>query len=58
MEIDESLRSFRVLLGLHKRSEFLKDPKGQQDTVSKVYYCTYKSDRVVQKNGKSIDRLH
>ena len=58
MEIDESLPSFRVLLGLHKWSEFLKDPKGQQDTVSKVYYCTYNSDRVVQKNGKSIDGLH
>ncbi|TBU46648.1 hypothetical protein BD309DRAFT_953572 [Dichomitus squalens] len=51
VEVDESLPSFRVLLGLHKWSEFLKNSKGHEETVSGVYYCTYGSDRDVQKNG-------
>ena len=53
MEIDESLPSFKVLLGLHKWSEFLKEPPPKEaHHVSKVFYCTYNSDRLVQKNGE------
>ncbi|KAI1790386.1 hypothetical protein LXA43DRAFT_1016888 [Ganoderma leucocontextum] len=56
VEVDESLSDFKVLLGLHKWSEFLKDAKGHDNTVSRVYYCTYSSDRIVQKNGwKRVD---
>ncbi|RDX48580.1 hypothetical protein OH76DRAFT_1404490 [Lentinus brumalis] len=57
IEIDESLPDFYQILGAHRWCEFLKQPKDDDAKhVSKVFYCTYKSDRLVQKNGwKRVD---
>ncbi|KAI0700961.1 hypothetical protein C8T65DRAFT_579885, partial [Cerioporus squamosus] len=57
LEIDESLPDFKQILGAHKWSEFLTAPQGDDTKqVSRVFYCTYISDRLVQKNGwKRID---
>ena len=41
------------LLGEHRWSEFLRDPEEiERNGKSSVFYCTYSSDRIVQKNGE------
>ncbi|EIW54089.1 uncharacterized protein TRAVEDRAFT_132006, partial [Trametes versicolor FP-101664 SS1] len=56
IEIDESFPDFKRLLGEHRWSEFLVDPRDEGRYVSKVFYCTYSTDRDVQKNGwKRVD---
>ncbi|KAH9888363.1 hypothetical protein C8Q73DRAFT_655448, partial [Cubamyces lactineus] len=56
VEIDETLPDFKRLLGMHKWSEILVEPKEEARSASKVFYCTWNSDRDVQKNGwKRID---
>ncbi|OSC98475.1 hypothetical protein PYCCODRAFT_1375220 [Trametes coccinea BRFM310] len=56
IEIDETFPEFKRLLGAHKWSEFLVDPGDEAAFVSKIFYCTWNSDRDVQKNGwKRID---
>ncbi|KAI0827749.1 hypothetical protein BC628DRAFT_1317715 [Trametes gibbosa] len=54
IEIDESFPDFKRLLGAHKWSEFLSNPRDDDGFVSKVFYCTFNSDRVVQKNGEHV----
>ncbi|KAH7911330.1 hypothetical protein BJ138DRAFT_1239209 [Hygrophoropsis aurantiaca] len=40
------------ILGEHRWSEFLKNPSDvEKDQVTRVYYCTYNTGRIVQKNG-------
>ncbi|KAI0765710.1 hypothetical protein BD413DRAFT_434205, partial [Trametes elegans] len=53
IEIDEAFTNWKGLLGEHKWSEFLKEPNDVGRFVSKVFYCTYNTDRDVQKTGKS-----
>ncbi|KAI0669447.1 hypothetical protein C8Q78DRAFT_977057, partial [Trametes maxima] len=56
VEVDESFPDFKRVLGEHKWGEFLVEPKDEGGFVSKVFYCTYNSDRDVQKNGwKRVD---
>ncbi|TFK85776.1 hypothetical protein K466DRAFT_494102, partial [Polyporus arcularius HHB13444] len=57
IEIDESLPNLYQILGAHRGCDFLKQPQDDDAKhVSKVFYCTYKSDRLVQKNGwKRVD---
>ncbi|KAI0740792.1 hypothetical protein C8Q76DRAFT_608883, partial [Earliella scabrosa] len=56
LEIDGSMPDFGKILGAHKWSAFLADPGSEGHHVSKVFYCTYNSDRIVQKNGwKRVD---
>ncbi|KAI0657782.1 hypothetical protein C8Q70DRAFT_1073583 [Cubamyces menziesii] len=51
VEIDETLPDFKCLLGMHKWSEILVEPRNEAHFVSRVFYCTWNSDRDVQKNG-------
>ncbi|KAF8262689.1 hypothetical protein EI94DRAFT_1601239 [Lactarius quietus] len=56
MVIIEVLRdfddNFDKLLGLHTWSECLLQPTEEQmDKSSKVFYCTYNTGRLVEKNG-------
>ncbi|KAI0753351.1 hypothetical protein C8Q80DRAFT_1097233, partial [Daedaleopsis nitida] len=56
LELDESMPDFNIILGGHKWADFLVEPGETGKLISKVFYCTYNSDRVVQKNGwKRID---
>ncbi|KAI8970983.1 hypothetical protein BD414DRAFT_426775, partial [Trametes punicea] len=58
IEIDENFPDFKRLLGAHRWSEMLVEPRDEARFVSKVFYCTYHSDRDVQKNGwKRVDVL-
>lgn len=57
IEVDREFDGFDNLLGLHTWSEFLQKPsKEQLDKVSKVFYCTYNTGRLVEKNGSSASR--
>ena len=60
IEVDRDYDSFENLLGLHTWSEFLKKSnKEELDKVSKVFYCTYNTGRIVEKNGLSrIESLY
>lgn len=55
MLIIEVLRDFKDwsrLLGLHRWSEFLRDPTGEERTCeTKIFYCTLSHGREVQKHG-------
>ena len=52
IEVDRDFESFDQLLGLHTWSEFLQNPSEEQlDKVSKVFYCTYNTGRLVEKHG-------
>ena len=52
IEVDRDFESFDRLLGLHTWSEFLQNPSDEQlDKVSKVFYCTYNTGRLVEKHG-------
>ena len=57
IEVDRDFESFDRLLGLHTWSEFLQNPSEEQlDKVSKVFYCTYNTGRLVEKHGLSARR--
>jgi len=57
IEVDRYFDRFDELLGLHTWSEFLLQPtKEQMDKSSKVFYCTYNTGRLVEKNGPSASR--
>ncbi|KAI0800242.1 hypothetical protein C8Q74DRAFT_1214239 [Fomes fomentarius] len=55
-EIDDALRDFDRILGAHKWSAFLEAPGEEGHYETNVFYCTYNSDRTVQKHGwKRVD---
>ena len=55
IEVDRDFDSFDKLLGLHTWSEFLQQPSEEElDKTSKVFYCTYNTGRLVEKNGPSL----
>jgi hypothetical protein len=57
IEVDRDFDSFDRLLGLHTWSKFLQKPSEEQrDKVSKVFYCTYNTGRLVEKHGPSASR--
>ena len=57
IEVDRDFESFDRLLGLHTWSEFLQNPSEEQlDKVSKVFYCTYNTGRLVENYGLSARR--
>ena len=59
IEVDRDFESFDQLLGMHTWSEFLQKPSEEQlDKVSKVFYCTYNTGRLVEKHGLSRSSLH
>lgn len=52
VEVDRDFDRFNELLGSHAWSGFLLRPtKEQIDKFSKVFYCTYNTGRLVEKNG-------
>ncbi|KAH9058216.1 hypothetical protein EDB87DRAFT_1578208 [Lactarius vividus] len=52
IEVDREFDRFDELLGSHAWSEFLLEPSEEQmDKYSKVFYCTYNTGRLVEKNG-------
>ncbi|KAH9174358.1 hypothetical protein EDB89DRAFT_1848967 [Lactarius sanguifluus] len=54
IEVDREFDRFDELLGLHAWSGFLLKPSEEQmDKSSKVFYCTYNTGRLVEKNGPS-----
>jgi hypothetical protein len=58
IEVDRDFKRFDKLLGLHTWAEFLKRPSEEQlDKTSKVFYCTYITGRLVEKNGPSATRV-
>jgi hypothetical protein len=57
IEVDRDFDSFDRLLGLHTWSKFLQKPSEEQlDKVSKVFYCTYNTGRLVEKHGPFASR--
>jgi hypothetical protein len=53
IEVDRSYPHFDRILGEHRWSEFLQNPtQDEKDRVTRVFYCTYNSGRIVQKNGQ------
>jgi len=53
LEIEKSYKGFDSLLGEHRWNEFLSNPSDEErNCVSQVFYCLYKTDREVQKDGK------
>ncbi|KAH9018782.1 hypothetical protein EDB83DRAFT_2232000 [Lactarius deliciosus] len=58
IEVDREFDRFDDLLGLHDWSEFLLEPSEEQkDKFSKVFYCTYNTGRLVERNGLSASRF-
>ncbi|KAH8984208.1 hypothetical protein EDB86DRAFT_163377 [Lactarius hatsudake] len=52
IEVDREFDRFDELLGLHAWRRFLLEPSEEQmDKSSKVFYCTYNTGRLVEKNG-------
>jgi hypothetical protein len=52
LEIERTFDGFRSLLGEHRWDEFLRNPTEEETgKVSQVFYCLYKSNREVQKDG-------
>ncbi|KAI0246474.1 hypothetical protein BJV78DRAFT_149681 [Lactifluus subvellereus] len=53
IEVDRIFDRFQDLLGMHSWSTFLLNPTHWQESgmASKVFYCTYNSGRLVEKNG-------
>ncbi|KAH9018392.1 hypothetical protein EDB85DRAFT_617998 [Lactarius pseudohatsudake] len=52
IEVDREFDRFDDLLGSHAWSGFLLKPSEEQkDKSSKVFYCTYNTGRLVEKNG-------
>ncbi|KAI9568903.1 hypothetical protein HD554DRAFT_2096586 [Boletus coccyginus] len=57
IEITRDYPHFDRILGEHRWSEFLQKPtKEEKGRATQVFYCTYSTGRIVQKNGwKRID---
>ncbi|KIK87928.1 hypothetical protein PAXRUDRAFT_27412 [Paxillus rubicundulus Ve08.2h10] len=57
IEVNRCYSDFDRILGEHRWSEFLQNPtEDEKERVTRVFYCTYSSGRIVQKNGwKRID---
>ncbi|KAG6331622.1 hypothetical protein ID866_7467 [Astraeus odoratus] len=52
IEVNRDYQHFDRILGEHRWSEFLKKPSAEEkDRVTRVYYCTYNTGRMVQKYG-------
>lgn len=52
IEVNRHYAHFDRILGEHRWSEFLQNPtKEENGRVTKVFYCTYNTGRIVQKNG-------
>ena len=52
IEVARGYAGFEKLLGSHKWSEWLKEPRIDEiDRVSKIFWCTYSTAREVEKNG-------
>lgn len=52
IEINRDYAHFDRILGEHRWSEFLQKPtKEESGRVTQVFYCTYNTGRIVQKNG-------
>ncbi|EED84622.1 predicted protein [Postia placenta Mad-698-R] len=53
IEVPRRYPGFSTVLGEHRWSEFLRQPSDEEKTkVSKVFYCTYRSGREVEKYGR------
>ncbi|KAF9237864.1 hypothetical protein BU15DRAFT_48261 [Melanogaster broomeanus] len=53
IEINRDFPHFDRILGEHRWSEFLQKPtQEEKERVTRVFYCTYSTGRIVQKNGK------
>ncbi|KAG8220443.1 hypothetical protein J3R82DRAFT_3137 [Butyriboletus roseoflavus] len=57
IEVNRDYEQFDHILGEHRWSEFLQNPtKEESGRITQVFYCTYSTGRIVQKNGwKRID---
>lgn len=52
IEINRDYPHFDHILGEHRWSEFLQSPtEEEKDQATQVFYCTYNTGRIVQKNG-------
>lgn len=52
IEVNRDYQDFDRILGEHRWSEFLTSPtKEESGRVTQVFYCTYSTGRIVQKNG-------
>lgn len=53
IEVNRGYSHFDRILGEHRWSEFLRNPtKDEKERVTQVFYCTYNTGRIVQKNGE------
>jgi hypothetical protein len=54
IEVDRDFDRFKSLLGMHAWSDFLLKPTREEEgKSSKVFWCTYNTGRLVEKNGRS-----
>lgn len=52
IEVNRDYAHFDRILGEHRWAEFLQKPtKEESGRVTQVFYCTYSTGRIVQKNG-------
>lgn len=55
VEVDRDFGDFDSLLGKHDWPKFLLKPEGDvRDKASKVFWCTYNTGRLVEKQGRSF----
>ena len=53
IEVNRDYLHVDRILGEHRWSEFLRNPsRDEKDRATQVFYCTYHTGRMVQKNGK------
>jgi len=53
IEVDRDYPHFDRILGEHRWSEFLRNlSDDEKERVTQVFYCTYHTGRMVQKNSK------
>ncbi|KAH7920600.1 hypothetical protein BV22DRAFT_1020909 [Leucogyrophana mollusca] len=58
IEVKRDYPHFDRLLGEHRWSEFLRNPSDElKNQATRVYYCTYSTGRIVQKNGECPVRV-
>jgi len=58
IEVNRDYPHFDRILGEHRWSEFLRNPsRDEKDRATQVFYCTYHTGRMVQKNGKLLHSL-
>ncbi|KAI6111998.1 hypothetical protein EDD16DRAFT_1728192 [Pisolithus croceorrhizus] len=52
IEVNRDYPHFDRLLGEHRWSEFLRKPSPEEESrVTQIFYCTYHTGRIVEKNG-------